>query len=103
MESKFTGGLLGQIGIGILQFLLIVFTIGIATPWAVCIKESWYANHTIIDGRRLIFDGTGGQLFGEYILWVLLTLVTIGIFALWLPIKMQRWVTSHTHVAGIVM
>ena len=32
MESKFTGGLLGMIGIGILQALIVTFTLGIATP-----------------------------------------------------------------------
>ena len=41
MESKFTGGLLGLIGIGILQWLIIVFTLGIGAPWAICIGESW--------------------------------------------------------------
>ena len=31
-ESKFTGGLLGMIGIGILQGLLITFTLGFGAP-----------------------------------------------------------------------
>ena len=101
MESKFTGGLLGSIGIGILQFFLIVFTLGLATPWAICLKESWYAQHTIIDGRRLTFDGTGGQLFGNFIKWFLLTIITLGIYAFWLNIKMKQWVVSHTHVGLI--
>ena len=97
--SKFDGGLLGLIGVGILQALLIVFTLGIETPWAVCMKESWLANHTTIDGRQLVFDGTGGQLFGNYIKWFLLTIITLGIYSLWLSIKMKAWVVSHTHFA----
>ncbi len=97
MESKFTGGLLGMIGIGILQFLLVLFTLGIGTPWAICMKERWYVDHTIIDGRQLRFDGTGGQLFGNYIKWFLLTIITIGIYGLWLTIKVKQWVTKHTH------
>ena len=32
MDSKFTGGLLGLIGVSIVQVLLIIFTLGIATP-----------------------------------------------------------------------
>ena len=87
MESKFDGGLLGLIGIGILQGLLIVFTLGFGAPWAVCMKERWYADHTTIEGRRLTFDGTGGQLFGNYIKWFLLTIITLGIYGLWLSIK----------------
>ena len=66
-NSEFDGGLLGLIGISILQGILITFTLGLGAPWAVCIRERWVAKHTIIDGRRLTFDGNGGQLFGNYI------------------------------------
>ena len=99
MESKFTGGLLGLIAVSIVQGLIIVFTLGLATPWAVCFKEKWYAENTIIDGHRVTFDGTGGQLFGNFIKWFLLTIITIGIYGLWLSIKMKQWVTKHTHLA----
>ena len=98
LESKFTGGLLGLIGIGILQALIILFTLGLGAPWAICLKESWIAKHTIIDGRQLTFDGTGGQLFGNYIKWFFLTIITLGIYSFWLSIKMQQWVTKHTHM-----
>ena len=98
MESKFTGGLLGLIGITILQELIIIFSAGIATPWAVCVKQNWVAKHTTIDGRQMIFDGTGGQLFGNYIKWFLLSIVTCGIYSLWLGLNMQKWVTKHTHL-----
>lgn len=97
MESKFTGGLLGLLGISILQWLIIGLTFGIAAPWAICMKESWVVRHTVIDGRQLRFDGTGGQLFGNYIKWFLLTLITFGIYSFWLNIKMKQWVTKHTH------
>ena len=99
MESKFTGTLLGLLGINILQWFIIVCTFGLCLPWAICIKESWIAKHTIIDGQRLTFDGTGGQLFGNYIKWFLLTIITLGIYGFWLDIKMKQWVTKHTHFA----
>ena len=99
MESKFTGGLLGLIGISILQGLLIGLTLGIATPWAICLKESWIAKHTTIDGRQVVFDGTGGQLFGNFIKWFLLSIITLGIYSLWLGINMKKWVVKHTHLA----
>lgn len=98
-NSEFNGGLLGLIGISILQGLLITFTFGIGVPWAVCLKESWVAKHTVIDGRQLVFDGTGGQLFGNYIKWFLLTIITCGIYGFWLSIKMKQWIVKHTHFA----
>ena len=97
-ESRFTGGLLGLIGINILQGLIIGLTLGIAAPWAICIKQRWIARHTVIDGRQLIFDGTGSQLFGNYIKWFFLTIITLGIYAFWLDIKMKQWITKHTHM-----
>ena len=98
-ESKFTGGLLGLIGISLLQGLLISITLGFGAPWAICMKEKWVAEHTIIDGKRLTFDDTGGQLFGNYIKWFLLTLITFGIYGFWLSIKMKKWIVKHTHTA----
>ena len=99
MESKFTGGLLGLIGIGIITVLLTIFTLGLGYPFAVCLKEKWYAKHTIIDGKQLTFDGNGMQLFGNYIKWFLLTIITLGIYGFWLKIKMKKWVVYHTHTA----
>ena len=97
--SKFDGGLLGLIGIIILASFLSLITLGIGIPWGVCIRERWIASHTVIDGKRLTFDGKGGQLFGNYIKWFLLTLITIGIYSLWLWIKMKQWTVKHTHFA----
>ena len=97
MKSKFTGGLLGDIGISLLCTLITLITLGLGLPWAICIRERWYAKHTIIDGQQLYFDGTAGQLFGNYIKWLLLTIITIGIYSFWLSIKMKQWVVSHTH------
>lgn len=98
MESRFNGSLLGLIGINLLQILIIGLTFGVAAPWAICMKERWTAKHTVIDGRQLVFDGTGGQLFGNYIKWFLLTIITFGIYAFWLDIKMKQWITKHTHM-----
>ena len=96
-QSRFDGGLLGLIGISLLSGLLTVITLGIGAPWAICLKEQWYVRHTVIDEKRLCFDGTGAQLFGNYIKWFLLTIVTLGIYSLWLSIKMKQWVAKHTH------
>lgn len=98
-ESRFTGGLLGMIGTYILMVLLTAITFGLAVPWALCIWQKWLADHTVIDGKQVIFDGNGLQLFGNYIKWYFLTFVTLGIYSLWLPIKFKQWTTMHTHLA----
>ena len=99
-ESEFTGGLLGLIGINILIAALFVFTLGLGVPWCICLKQEWLSKHTIIDGRRVLFDGNGLQLFGNYLKWWLLCLVTLGIYGFWLPIKFRQWTTRHMHFAG---
>lgn len=99
-ESKFTGGLLGLIGMNLLAGLLMTITLGLGVPWAVCMREKWIAEHTIINGHQLKFDGTGGQLFGQYIKWWLLTFITLGIYSFWLGIKMKQWTVKHTHFAN---
>lgn len=96
-ESKFTGSLLGLIIINIICVLISILTLGLGIPWAVCLKESWYAERTVIDGKELYFDGNGFQLFGNYIKWFLLTIITLGIYSFWLVIKMKQWVIKHTH------
>ena len=62
--------------------------------------KRWETSHTVIDGRRLYFDGTAAQLFGSWIKWLLLTIITIGIYGFWVGIKMKQWVTLHTHCAN---
>lgn len=90
-------GTLGQwIGYNILCFLIALFTLGIATPWGLCLLYNWETKHTVVEGRRLRFDGTGGQLIGKYIVWMLLTLITLGIYGFWLGIRLKQWRTKHT-------
>ena len=96
MESKFTGGLLGLIGIGILSGIIVIISAGILTPWAVCIRQEWYAKHTYIEGKQLVFEGKAIELFGQFIKWFFFTIITLGIYAFWLNIKMHAWVVSKT-------
>lgn len=99
MQSKFTGGLGGLIGTNIGYFIIVGLTLGIGTPWAICYKENWYAKHTTIDGKQLVFTGKGGALFVKFIKWFLLTIVTLGIYGFWLNIKVHQWVVENTHTA----
>jgi uncharacterized membrane protein YjgN (DUF898 family) len=95
--SVFDGSVLGNFGTNLAAALLSIITLGIGVPWAVAYRQRWLMSHTIIEGKRLKFDGTGAQLFGKYIIWFLLSIITIGIYAtFFLPVRMQQWVTKHT-------
>lgn len=94
--SDFDGGLLELVGIGIASNFLTVITVGIASFWMHCWKMRFYCSHTIIDGHRLNFNGTGGQYFGKKIVWCILTVITFGIYGLWLALKSKQWTVLHT-------
>ena len=89
-ESYFDGGLLQLIGWKLLGGLITTITLGICYPWAVCMVYGWEIKHTVINGKRLDFDGTGGQLTGNWIKWLLLTIITVGIYGFWVGIKLKK-------------
>ena len=95
--SQFYGSFAERIGINICSFFLFIITLGIATPWIACMYLRWRIDNCAIDGKQLMFDGTGRQLFGRAFLWFLLTIITVGIFAFFIPFKMEKWVTKHTN------
>lgn len=96
-ESRFEGSVLGFIGYSLVASLITICTFGIAYPWAEVIMQDWICRNTIIDGKRLRFDGTGAQLFGNYIKWYILTIITCGIYSFWLFNKLTHWRVKHTH------
>jgi uncharacterized membrane protein YjgN (DUF898 family) len=98
-ESIFDGGLLQYIGWSILGSLVTAVTLGICFPWAVCMVYGWKINHTIIEGRRLQFNGKAIGLFGTWIKCLLLTIITIGIYGFWVPITLEKWKVKNTSFA----
>lgn len=74
-----------------------MLTLGICAPWAICMIYNWEIKHTVVEGKRLYFDGSAIGLFGNWIKWLLLTIVTLGIYGFWLNIKLMQWKTKHTH------
>jgi len=95
-ESYFDGGLLQLIGWKILGALITLLTFGICYPWALCMLYSWETKHTVINGKRLKFNGTAVGLFGNWIKWWILTLITCGIYSFWLNIALKKWKIKHT-------
>ena len=66
-------------------------TLGICYPWALCMIYAWKINHTVIEGRRLKFNGSAIGSFGNWIKWLLLIVVTLGIYGFWVHIKLEQW------------
>lgn len=95
--SYFDGRLLQLIGYKILGALITIFSFGILYPWAICFVKRWETIHTVVDGKRLSFNGNGAQLFGKYIIWFVLSIITLGIYSFWLKLSMVKWVTLHTY------
>ena len=74
--SSFDGTLWQMIGWQIVCWAITFVTLGIAYPWGACLLFRWETEHTTINGKRLKFTGTGGNLF---LLYLKLYLGFIGI------------------------
>jgi uncharacterized membrane protein YjgN (DUF898 family) len=50
--------------------------------------------------RRLTFHGSGGTLFGIYVVNILMTLATFGVYRFWGRVKVRRFLLSQTSFEG---
>ncbi len=98
-KSHFDGGLIESIFVQLASFLVTIFTIGLLYPWAMCFAYGWKVNHTVIEGKRLHFSGSGMSLFGNWIKWFFFCIITFGIYAFWLGIALEKWKVKHTSFA----
>lgn len=97
--SEFRGGYFDYIGRILLGGLLTILTLGIMLPWAIVLINRYEIDNTYIEGRRLCFDGTAMQLFGNYIKWWFFSIITFGIYGWITRVKMRQWIVKHTHFA----
>ncbi len=95
-NSYFDGGLISWIGWNILGAIITTVTFGICYPWALCMVYGWKINHTVVEGRRLKFNGTAMGLFGNWIKWLILCVITLGIYSFWLFIELEKWKVKNT-------
>ena len=98
--SYFDGSTWSYIGWWFLGALITVLTLGVGLAWAQCMFWRYRAKHTVVCGRRLTFDGTGLQLFENYLVWGVLTVITLGIYGLWIPFKVRSWYCGHLYMTG---
>lgn len=80
--------------------LIMCLTCGIATPWAICYMMKFVISHATVDGKRLVFEGNGASLFGNWIKWFLLTIITCGIYGFWVYPRLYKWVVTNIHFAN---
>ena len=82
----------------LLLSLLTMVTCGLAFPVMKQKIDKWKIEHTLIEGRRLVFNGTIGQLYLLYIKWFFLSLITCGVYAyLEFPaLGYYKWKGVHT-------
>lgn len=92
---RFDGGAADHLGTSLLAFLVTLFSLGFAFPYAVVLVQRWRAKHTYIEGRRLIFLGTGLSLFGNWLKWFFFIIVTLGIYSFWVVPKVTKWVVEN--------
>lgn len=96
-DSRYDGSVLDTFLAFLVAGLISTITCGIAFPWALCYLYQFIISHIVIHGKRLQFDGTGAQLFGNWIKWFLLSLFTCGIYIFWVYPKLFDWIAKHTH------
>jgi uncharacterized membrane protein YjgN (DUF898 family) len=96
----FDGGAATYFGTALLASFITLMTIGICYPFALVLRERWRAKHSFIDGRQLVFTGSGMGLFGLWIKWLFLIIITAGIYGLWIGPRIQKWKWEHTDFAN---
>lgn len=81
--SYFDGNVFQLLGLNILCTIISVITFGFGVPWASVLKTRWVTKHTVINGKRLYFNGTASQLFGKIIGWILIQMgvLVVGLIA----------------------
>lgn len=98
-ESEFSGTTWGMIGLGLGQFFLTLLTLGFGAAYATVLGYRWFAKHTKLNGKQLIFEGSAWSLFGHFIKWGFLTVITLGIYGYCVPVRLEAWKISHTVLA----
>lgn len=71
------------------------FTLGCGIPWAAARKHRWITSHSVIEGRRLHFTGSGASLAWKWFKIWALTIITVGIDGFWAFNALQRWRLSQ--------
>jgi uncharacterized membrane protein YjgN (DUF898 family) len=98
--SSFDGSILGFLVVRLGTAFFAVITLGLGLPWSICWWQRWVTKHTVINGHRLRFTGSGAGLWWRWIKLELFIVLTAGIYSLWAWRYLKRWTVEHTEFAG---
>lgn len=103
LNPEFTGtGFLCFVQV-FLSYFLVCLTLGIYAPWYLANVIRFFVNNSHAVGSdgtryRLEYTGTGGELFGPYLVNMLLTGLTCGIYAPWAICDLERRISEKTRI-----
>lgn len=90
-------------GDGLIYFLfwfvtpvLAIITLYLGTPWIYCWKKKWFISNSFVNNRKLIFTGTGSQVFGLFIKIFFFSIFTFGLYIPFGIVSIKRWELKHT-------
>ena len=90
-----------RLGVLLVSRLLVGLTCGIYLPWAKAKILKFDMEHTVINGERLGFKGTGAGYWGENTLVSLLCGITCGIYLPWGVCQINRWTYKNTFIQSV--
>ncbi len=93
-DSYYDGKILPLFILKVLGGIVGIFTLGIAKSFFICEREKYICEHTVIDGKNVVFDGNGMELLKKQVLWIALTVATCGIYGIWRGLLMEQWIAS---------
>lgn len=96
-EFRGTGG--SYLWLAIWTGFLTTITCGLLWPAAYAAQQRWIAKNTLIDGKQLVFTGTGMGIFGVWLKILLLSIITLGIYAPWGWCAIKQWQVSNSYFA----
>lgn len=99
-QSYFDGRFWGLLGKTIVYYFLIIVSFGVMYPISLHKMRKWEIEHTVINGRRLVYKGILGELYGKWMLWWFLSIITFGIYAWFVPVRFEKYIVSHTDIEG---
>lgn len=101
VESKYTVGTLKAGLISVVEWLLSFLSLGLLKPVVYVWKMKTEVENTWINGKKLVFTGTVGDLYKKFILWYLWSVLTFSLYAWFvLPRNLIAWQCEHTHFEG---
>ena len=96
-NSYFDGTLLELLAYSYLCDFITIFSVGVLRSWGVCLLNKYIYSHTVIDGKRLKFNGEGDELFAKEFRWNFFKIITFGIYSIWVPTRYKEWETSRLY------